>query len=155
MREIWRAQRRLDGGQRLRQVRSAAGWLDRFVGRHVGVNSASSSSASGKPAFRHDRRPLADDLGYPSESPDDELLVHRHYIEEAWIAYRLKPYAGNVSIIWPVGGPSNPPWDPQALWKHFTPNFEWRTVPGNHWSMMHDHFEDTARALGEFVRSTR
>ena len=80
--------------------------------------------------------------------------MHRHFLEEAWISYKLKPYSGKVSIIWPREGPSNPPWDPQALWKHFTPNFEWRDVPGTHVSMMYDHFEQTARALSELVEMT-
>jgi amino acid adenylation domain-containing protein len=154
VREIWRAQRRLKASERLETVRETGRWLVRFIGRRVGLVKNSSSNGGG-PRLRHDRRPRLDDADFGRESVDQELVAHRHFLEEAWIAYALKPYTGKVSIIWPREGPSNPPWDPQALWKHFTPHFEWRDVPGTHVSMMHDHFEDTARALGELVEMTQ
>jgi len=152
MREIWRAQRRMKTSERLEQVRDTGRWLRRFIGGRAGF--AQTGSSNGKQRPRNGPRPLIDQADLGPRSVDQELKMHRHFLEEAWISYKLKPYSGKVSIIWPREGPSNPPWDPQALWKHFTPNFEWRDVPGTHVSMMYDHFEQTARALSELVEMT-
>lgn len=156
VREIWRAERKIDGRERVDQIRNAGRWLRRFITSRVALKGDAPAGDDGKvPRLRHDRRPLADENDFSCESPDQELILHRHCVEEAWIKYTLRPYLGKVAIIWPNEGPSNPPWAPQRLWKHFTPNFDWKSVPGNHWSMLHDHFEHTALALGEFVSSAQ
>jgi thioesterase domain-containing protein len=97
--------------------------------------------------------PLPDGNDANDQSANSELVAHRRYVEEAWIRYTLRRYDGKVAIVWPVDGPSNPPWDPRALWIKYTPDFDWRMVPGNHWSMLHEHLAHSARALGEFVQS--
>jgi thioesterase domain-containing protein len=142
-REIWRAQRPLSSRERLDRVLQSGRWLAGFVTRN----------ARGRIANREADRepPLADANEAGDQTPSNELIAHRHYVETAWIRYTLRKYDGKVAIVWPVAGPANPPWDPRALWTRLTPDFDWRLVPGNHWSMLHEHFEHTARALGEFV----
>jgi hypothetical protein len=97
--------------------------------------------------------PAANEAG--DQTADREIMVHRRYMEEAWIGYAPRRYPGRVAIIWPVQGPANPPWDPRALWTRLTPDFDWRVVPGNHWTMLHEDFEHTARALGDLMLLAR
>ena len=87
---------------------------------------------------------------------DNELTAHQGYVNDAWLTYRLRTYKGKVAIIWPEEDTAlNPPWDPHAMWRRFTPNYELRVVPGDHFTMLHEHFEHSARALAEFVDQTR
>jgi amino acid adenylation domain-containing protein len=133
IREIVRTQRRLASSERIDRVMKAGKWMKRFVARP-------------------ERAPLPDVEFDYDQSPDSELITHRRYLEEAWVRYKLRPYFGRVGIVWPEGGPSNPPWDPQALWKHLTPNFVWRDVPGHHWSMLIEYFDHTAAAIAELIQ---
>jgi amino acid adenylation domain-containing protein len=142
-REIWRAQRPLSSRERIDRVIKSGRWLASFLTRNVRGRGAN-READNEP-------PLADATDVGDQTASSELIAHRHYVETAWIRYDLKKYDGKVAIVWPVEGPANPPWDPRALWTRLTPDFDWRLVPGNHWSMLHEHFDDTARALGELV----
>jgi len=146
-REIWRAQRPLSSRERLDRVMLAGRWLGRFVTRNARDRLAVGEEDTDRPL------PDAHDAG--DQTASRELVAHRHYVEEAWISYNLRKYDGKVAIVWPVEGPANPPWDPRALWTRLTPDFDWRFVPGSHWSMFHEHFEHSARALGEFVAGAR
>jgi thioesterase domain-containing protein len=128
----WKAQRKMSWRERLDRFINAGRWTRQFVyGQRI---------------------PLRD-VENDCMSQESELVTHRRHMEDAWIAYTLRPYAGKVAIIWPREGPSNPPWNGKALWKHYTPQFQWKDVPGNHWTMLHEYFEHSGRALGEFVSS--
>jgi amino acid adenylation domain-containing protein len=142
-REIWRAQRPLSSRERLDRVMMGGRWLAGFVTRNARGRLAMHEAEKDRPL------PDANDAG--DQTPSSELAAHRSFVEDAWIRYGLRKYDGKVAIVWPVEGPANPPWDPRALWTRLTPDFEWRFVPGSHWSMFHEHFESTARALGDFV----
>jgi amino acid adenylation domain-containing protein len=134
IREIVRTQRRLPSRERIDRVMKAGKWITGFVARP-------------------ERAPLREVEFDYDQTPDSELITHRRHMEEAWGRYTLRPYFGKVGIVWPQGGPSNPPWDPQALWKRYTPNFMWREVPGHHWSMLIEYFDHTARAITELIQS--
>ena len=155
-REIWRAQRQLSSRERLDRVGRAGQWMASFVRRTAGKGIARRyQNAQSKARARNERVPMPDEIMTGDQTADSELAAHRRYVEEAWIRYTLRPYTGKVAIVWPVGGPSNPPWDPKALWKQLTPNFDWRDVPGNHWTMLHHDLEHSARALGDFIERAR
>jgi amino acid adenylation domain-containing protein len=147
IREIWRAQRRSSPRERVDRMVQAGRWLRSFVTRNV---RKPESSRGGERDL-----PLADTTEPGDHTASNELAAHRRYVDEAWIGYPIRKYEGNVAIIWPVRGPANPPWDPRALWRRLTPNLDWRFVPGSHWTMLHDDFDHTARALGEFIEQAR
>jgi thioesterase domain-containing protein len=65
-------------------------------------------------------RALADVENEYDQTPDAELVAHRRYLEGRVGALHFAPVFRKVGIVWPEGGPSNPPWDPKALWKRLT-----------------------------------
>jgi amino acid adenylation domain len=87
-----------------------------------------------------------------NESCDDsaarELSSHVGFMSEAWTRYKPVRYEGRVAIIWPREGPANPPWNPRALWDSLTPQLDWHFVPGNHWTMLDEHFDKSAEVFG-------
>ncbi len=136
MREMWRVQRRTTWRERVERVTSAGQWMMSFVAARS-------------------LRPIA---ASKAEHEDNELTAHQRHMNDACLSYTLRPYKGKVAIIWPEEDEDaalNPPWDAHAVWRRFTPNYELRVVPGNHWTMLHEHFEHSARALAEFVDQTR
>jgi amino acid adenylation domain-containing protein len=164
--EIWREQRGLSPRQRLDRLVEAGQWVAGFVARNARRPLTMLSTLRRRAPREADRQiqedrvrqdwlPVPDANPAGNQSADREIAAHTRYMEEAWIDYSLRPYSGKVAIIWPVEGPANPPWDPRAHWARLTPNFDWRDVPGNHWTMLHEHLEHSARALGEFIEQGR
>jgi len=86
------------------------------------------------------------------QTANEEMKAHTHFMRLAWNGYVPRPYAGRVSIIWPEDGGENPfPWNPRAVWRRLTPNAEWQVAPGNHYTMLHEDIEHSARMLGAFI----
>lgn len=163
--EIWREQRRLSPRQRLARAVKAGQWVTGFVARNARRPIAIWSMLRTRAPREADRQiqdrmvqnwlPVPDANEAGDQTADREIIAHTRYMEEAWIGYAPRSYAGRVAIIWPVKGPANPPWDPRAPWTRLTPDLDWRVVPGNHWTMLHEDFEHTARALGDFMLQAR
>jgi len=80
-------------------------------------------------------------------SPDEQVEAHYGYWWDAWMSYVPRPYPGRVTMLWPEEMPGNPPWNPAASWSELTPTLDWRTVPGNHVTMMKDQFQFVAQEL--------
>jgi amino acid adenylation domain-containing protein len=59
--------------------------------------------------------------------------------------YRLKPYAGKVTLLLTTGHP----WDldPESPWRKVVPNLDVHWVPGNHTTALAAHAESTAKAF--------
>ena len=136
MREMWRVQQRMTWRGRIECVTGAGRWMVGFVAAR---------------SLRRIPRPEAE-----PESRENELTAHQRFMDDACFSYRFRTHRGKVAIIWPEEEvASSPPWDAHAMWRRFTPNYELRVVPGNHTTMLHEHFEHSARALAEFVDQTR
>jgi amino acid adenylation domain-containing protein len=171
LREIWREQRRSSMRQRLDRVVQQGQWVAGFVARNaLGSSGATHEDSSRGSVFnlgarpwdeqiqdrmRQDLPPVPDAIQAGDQTADRGLVAHTRYMEKAWTGYAPRRYAGRVTIIWPVDGPANPPWDPRALWTRLTPTLDWRPVPGNHWTMLFEHFEHSARALGASIEQAR
>jgi thioesterase domain-containing protein len=163
--EIWREQRRLSPRERGERMVKAAQWVGGFVVRNARRPNTIWSMLRSRAPREADREiqdrmiqdwlpvPDVDDAG--DQTAEKEMKAHTRYMETAWNSYALRTYTGRVAVIWPVLGPANPPWNPRAFWTRLTPNLEWRIVPGNHWTMLHEQFEHTARALGDLMLSAR
>ncbi|HVF38563.1 MAG TPA: amino acid adenylation domain-containing protein [Gemmatimonadaceae bacterium] len=158
VKKIWREQRTAEPGHRLDRAREAGRWAGDFISRNARRPFKLWSTLKSRAPREADEQ--VQDMGletflpvpaaaYPAcdQTADSELADHTRYMSEAWTSYSPRPYPGRVAIIWPVEGPANPPWNPSALWKRLTPHLDWRLVPGNHWTMLHQHFDDSARAL--------
>lgn len=159
-REIWRELRRNTGAERRARLVQMARWIGDFTSRNARKPLSAWSSFQRREARELDdvmKNDLPDCLADAATQSDnaqageDELRAHAEYMSAAWTAYTPRLYAEPVAIIWPVAGPANPPWDPRALWTRLIPKLDWHFVPGNHWTMLHAHFEHSARALGTSV----
>jgi amino acid adenylation domain-containing protein len=85
--------------------------------------------------------------GACNASAATQMSAHVRYMSEAWSRYKPARYEGRAAIIWPREGPANPPWNPRAVWDSLTPQLDWHLVPGNHWTMLEDHFDESAKAF--------
>ena len=165
LRQIWEVQKRSSPGERMQRLKQVGGWLTDFATKHVRRPIATVSMLRSRGPREADEviqdrmqwelgpAAVVDPAG--DQTAHGEMTGHARYLSDAWTAYRPKPYGGRVAIVWPVEGPSNPPWDPRALWKRLAPDHDWGFVPGNHWTMLHKHFEHSARKLGELVAHSR
>ncbi len=84
-------------------------------------------------------------------SAPHEIKAHGDYVREASANYTFQPYKGRAAFIWPIEAPANPPWNPRLRWNKLVPNSDWYFVHGSHWTMLFDHIEDSARAIGMSV----
>jgi len=164
--EIWRHHRQLSFRQRFDQTVQAGRWAAGFVGRTArSPRSMWSMMKTGEPRDADEEtqeRMRQNFLIVPPASADAdptadrEMVAHTRYMQEAWTRYVPQKYAGRVAIVWPEDGGMNPfPWDPRGLWTRLTPALDWRVVPGDHYTMLHEHLEHSARALGDFIAKAR
>jgi hypothetical protein len=161
LRKILAAQRQLPPAARTERLLTLLRWLRSFAvknARRPGamLKAFRSRGPRGGDVIVQDQmrwaagdKPLLGDTGNPGAQA--ELVAHAEHMANAWTRYNPQPYHGPVAILWPVKGPANPPWNPRALWNRLAPNHDWHFVPGNHWSMLHKHFEKSARVLGDSV----
>jgi thioesterase domain-containing protein/acyl carrier protein len=165
VKEIWREQRRSSAEQRRERVAHAVRWLGDVAAKHVRRPLTTWSLLRSRLARELDEQIQEEsrrqDCAAAQVDPDGDrtsqiqLEAHTRFMSDAWTNYCPRLYDGRVSIIWPLDGPANPPWNPTALWARLTPDLEWHFVPGNHWTMLHQHFEHCARALGAAIGSMR
>ena len=165
VKEIWLEGKRTSPSARRNRFMTAGRWIAGFVARHARRPISAWS-------FLHSRAPREADEQIQDQMREAEtraaaldaagdltaqrqVAAHARYMSDAWTAYTPRPYAGKVAMIWPVAGPANPPWNPRAPWAPLAPRADWRFVPGNHWTMLHDHFDDSARALADAIASVR
>ena len=163
VKEIWQAQQQSSPRERWDRLKSMLSWLGSFVAKHSRRPFTLWSVLRSRVAREADEvvqdDMLRDFQPVPAADPTAnqqaqvEIANHARHMSEAWTAYNPKPYSGRVAIIWPVEGPANPPWNPTSLWMKLTPNHSWYSVPGNHWTMLHHHFDQSARALGKAVEA--
>jgi amino acid adenylation domain-containing protein len=159
--EIWRVQRLSSSRERLDRMMQSSRWVMSFAARIARrpiwiwsmVKSRAPREADERiqDHMRQDWLPVPDGAESADQTAHRELTAHVRFMEEAWTSYVPREYAGRVAIIWPLNGPANPPWDPRGVWTQLLPRLEWRSVPGNHWSMLHQHFEHSARALAASI----
>ena len=163
--EIWRGQRRSTPRERLDRVVNAGKWVGGFVMRSVRRPIATWSTFRSRVPRAADQeiqnrmRPEwveIPDLERCDQTANQEMKAHTRFMREAWNSYVPQPYAGRVSIIWPVDGGENPfPWNPRAVWASLTPKATWQVAPGNHYTMLHEDIEHSARMLGAFIEKAR
>ncbi len=65
--------------------------------------------------------------------------------------YRPRYYPGKIRFVRSEIG-SYFPKDPAAIWANLAEGLECETVPGDHLSMLSDHFEDVAGVLSRYLR---
>ena len=161
MGEVWRHQRQSTPKERRDQLLGVGGWAIGFLRKHATKLVTSLTLTSRKREVESEwpsnESTQAESL-ISTESPagdkvEDEIDAHARYMWDSWKAYKLKRYDGPVTIIWPVEGPANPPWKPTTFWKRLTPNLDWISIPGSHWTMLHKHFEHAGRAVASAVES--
>jgi amino acid adenylation domain-containing protein len=165
IRQVIGAQRRSSRGERLQRLSQMGTWLKAFVvknARRPGIMWKALRDRAPREAderiqeeMRRDTRPAVTFNADGDQTAQMEIAAHVKYMSDAWTAYTPEPYVGRVAIIWPREGPANPPWNPQAVWSRLTPDVDWRWVPGNHWTMFHAHFDDSARTIGEALHNHR
>ncbi|HEY4955146.1 MAG TPA: amino acid adenylation domain-containing protein [Gemmatimonadaceae bacterium] len=165
LREIWRVQRLSSSRERLDRMKQSSRWVTGFAARiarrPISILSMVKSRAPREADeriqdhMRQDWLPVPDGAESADQTAHWELTAHVRFMEEAWTSYVPREYAGRVAIIWPVKGPANPPWDPRGVWTQLLSRLEWRSVPGNHWSMLHQHLEHSAQALAASIERAR
>jgi amino acid adenylation domain-containing protein len=140
---IWEEQRRSSPRQHISRLAGAARWMTGHAMREIGQRVAAWSSRA-RPVSSAEEQAAANACHL---SPDEQVAAHRGYWSDAWTIYKPSPYPGRVTMIWPAEVPGNPPWNPTASWAGLTPALDWRVVPGNHDTMMKQHFEFVAKEL--------
>jgi amino acid adenylation domain-containing protein len=128
--------------ERLRRIAEAARYVMHFIAKHSGKPIETGSEA-GKDIARE-----TEEIVSCVNPTPHEIKNHADYVWDAWQQYAFQPYNGRTAFIWPMEGPANPPWNPRLLWDKVVPKSDWYFVHGNHWNMLFDHIEDSARAIG-------
>ncbi len=145
--QIWEEQRRSSSRQQLGRLVRATRWLMGYVGSETRKRiSARFSRARPMPSAEEQEAANACRL-----SPDEQVAAHRGHWWDAWMNYRPQAYPGRVTMIWPAEEPGNPPWNPTGTWAHLTSALDWRIVPGNHQTMLREHFRFVAQELRAFI----
>jgi len=165
VRALWRHQKQSSPAERIGRLKGMRDWTTTFLAKHARKPLATWATwrtrmpREADELLQEELRPAIDCKPEPDRfvrgHAEHEIAAHAQYMSGAWTAYNPKPYAGPVTVIWPVEGPANPPWKPTALWSRLTPNLDWKPVPGNHWTMLHEHFDHSARAIGDAVAAAR
>jgi amino acid adenylation domain-containing protein len=157
IRQVIAAQLRSSPKDRFDRLSQSGAWLKEFLAKNAKRPGRTLKALRDRAPREADERiqeegkkdfqPTPEFNASGDSTAQTEMAAHARYMSDAWTAYNPKRYEGRVAIIWPVEGPANPPWDPRALWNRLTPNLDWHWVSGNHWSMFHEYFDESARTL--------
>jgi amino acid adenylation domain-containing protein len=142
MTRIWEEQRRSSPRQHLGRLTRATRWVARQA---ISVTSERVATWLRRTPTSSPEEQAAANACHLS--PEEQVAAHRGYWSDAWTIYKPRPYPGRVTMIWPAEVPGNPPWNPTASWVGLTPALDWRVVPGNHDTMMKQHFAFVAKEL--------
>jgi len=144
--KILRALRQDSSRERINRMSEAGRWMLSFIARRAG-KTLDTWPDSGNCAAHG-----TDETCNNDNSAAQEIQAHANYVGVASMGYEFKQYDGWTAVIWPLEGPANPPWDPRVAWDKVVPRSDWYFVNGNHMTMMSNHFEETARAIGVSVQ---
>jgi thioesterase domain-containing protein len=140
---IWEQQRHSSPREHIKRLAGAARWVAEHTMGEIRQRVAAWTTKA-RPGSSPEEQAAANACHL---SPDEQVAAHRGYWSDAWTIYKPRPYPGRVTMIWPAEVPGNPPWNPTASWAGLTPALDWRVVPGNHDTMMKQHFAFVAKEL--------
>jgi len=110
------------------------------------VQKAKRRMAKFNPGGKSSGAPRLQDIG--SFAPGFEQVRQSAY--GALRSYKPSFYAGSVKFI-RAEKVTEFPADPVAVWSHLVERIEVETVPGNHLSMLSEHYVDLAAALNHYL----
>jgi len=89
----------------------------------------------------------------PNLSSHEASQLVRGRAEVALGFFRPQAYSGEIYFL--QGGTDTYfPKDPAAIWAHLSSKFEYEVVPGDHLTMLSDHFEKVAEVLSRVLRQS-